>query len=107
VQKINMLAGLGTHMDAPAHCISGGRTIENFTLEELISPCVVIDVSIRAHELYSVTKSDIVLFEHTYGKINAGTFVFIRTGWDKFWNSPVKSFFCCKFPYIQSTESVC
>lgn len=100
VQKINMVAGLGTHMDAPAHCISGGRTIEDFTLEELISPCVVIDVSMRAHELYSVTKIDIALFERTHGKINAGTFVFIRTGWDKFWNSPEKYRNYYRFPSV-------
>lgn len=100
VQKINMLAGLGTHMDAPAHCVSGGRSIEDFTLNELISPCVVIDVSARVHELYSVTRRDIELFESEYGKINSGTFVLIRTGWEQFWSSPEKYRNEYRFPSV-------
>jgi len=90
VQKINMYAGLGTHMDAPAHCIPGGRTIDELDLNELISPCVVIDVSAQAHERYSVTPHDIEIFEQTHGKINDKSFVIIRTGWDQHWHSPDK-----------------
>ena len=42
-QKINASVSLGTHMDAPAHVIPGGRTIDKLTLEELVVNCVVID----------------------------------------------------------------
>lgn len=39
-QKIDMRAGMGTHMDAPAHCFEGASTIEKLALENLIVPCV-------------------------------------------------------------------
>ena len=37
----------GTHMDAPAHFIDGGRHSPDITPEELIVPIVVIDISAR------------------------------------------------------------
>lgn len=40
VQNIEMCAGVGTHMDAPAHCIAGGTDIAGITLQQLIVPCV-------------------------------------------------------------------
>lgn len=86
--KIHMHEGIGTHMDAPAHCIQGGRYIHELDLNELFSPCVVLDVSSQAHESYSLSPQDIIDFEHHYGKIPAGSFVIIYTGWERFWNDP-------------------
>lgn len=90
VQQVSMAAGIGTHMDAPAHCISGAKTIDKIPLEQLIAPCVVINVSDKTHEKYSVSVNDIKDFEEKYGRINSGTFVIIYTGWDKFWQQPEK-----------------
>ncbi len=86
VKHIKMNAGIGTHIDAPAHCIASSTTIDQLPLTDLIAPCVVIDVSKSAHERYSVSTDDIHMFEKTYGAIMPGTFVMIRTGWEKFWN---------------------
>ena len=88
VQAINMVSGLGTHIDAPAHCISGGRTVDELELNELIAPCVVIDVSNEAHESYSLTPMDIIAFEQTNGRIAEGSFVIINTGWGRHWTQP-------------------
>jgi kynurenine formamidase len=90
VQKLNMVAGIGTHIDAPAHCIPGGRTIDELGLDELIVPCVVIDVSKRATESYLVALDDIIAFEQSHGYIAAGCLVIIRTGWEQFWEQPEK-----------------
>lgn len=45
VMKINMYAQSGTHMDGPSHCIAGGRFIHDFDVNDLIMPCVVLDIS--------------------------------------------------------------
>lgn len=90
VQKVTMNAGIGTHMDAPSHCIPGGKCIADLTLNELITPCVVIDISDHAHERYSLSIEDIESFESKYGVISDNTFVIIYTGWEKFWNEPSK-----------------
>jgi len=90
VNQLKMDAGIGTHLDAPAHCFPHGTTIDQLPLENLILPCVVIDVSKSAHERYSVSVQDIKTFENTYGEINKGQFIMIRTGWEKFWDDPKK-----------------
>lgn len=85
VQQIKMNAGIGTHMDAPAHCIPGASTIDELQLSNLIAPCIVIDVSKSAHERYSVSPEDIKDFEKNHGTINHGSFIMIQTGWEQFW----------------------
>lgn len=90
VMKLRMHAGIGTHMDAPSHCILGGKCIHEFEVDELILPCFLVDVSGKAQERYSVTPEDIVAFESAHGIISQGSCVMIKTGWDKFWNNPEK-----------------
>ena len=53
-------------------------------------PCVVIDISEKCHELYSLSKQDIIDFERKYGTIEKGSCVMIQTGWEKLWNNPSK-----------------
>lgn len=79
--SISMQAGVGTHLDAPAHCIRDGKTIDALTLDNLIAPCSVIDFS-KGETIDS--------FEKKYGKIPKGSFVIIRTGWDRYWKDPQK-----------------
>jgi len=88
VQTIKMNAGIGTHIDAPAHCIPGAKTVDELSLSDLIAPCVVINISMHAHATYECLASDILTFEKKYGKIPNGSFVIIRTGWEKFWLQP-------------------
>jgi kynurenine formamidase len=82
---ITMQVGMGTHMDAPVHCIPGGLSIADLPLEKLIAPCVMIDVSSQAHEAYSLSVQDIETFEMQHGVIAPGCLVIIYTGWDRFW----------------------
>lgn len=90
VQRIKMEAGIGTHLDAPAHCIPEGVTIDQLPITDFNMPCVMIDVSEQAHERYRVSVDDIQSFEKKYGRIQPGSFVMIRTGWEKYWDQPEK-----------------
>jgi kynurenine formamidase len=85
-----MSEGIGTHLDAPAHCHPGGKCIDELDINDLIAPCVVIDVSEKSHEHYRVGHDDITQFEYVQGTIQKGSFVIIRTGWEKYWNEPEK-----------------
>lgn len=98
--KIHMNEGIGTHMDAPAHSIPGGKSIADLDLETLVAPCVKIDVSHKADERYSLTPQDIEEFEHQYGTIQKGSFVIVYTGWERFWNEPEKYRNSLIFPSI-------
>lgn len=88
--KIRMHEGIGTHMDAPAHCIAGGKCIDELDLNDLCAPCCVIDISSQAHERYSLTKQDIEAFEAQHGAIPPEGFVIVYTGWEQYWGTPEK-----------------
>ena len=90
VMKVKMHASIGTHMDAPSHCIPGSRFIHDFDVNDLIMPCVVLDISDKCHERYSLSAQDIADFESKYGKIAGGSCVFVKTGWSKFWHTPLQ-----------------
>lgn len=43
--RIQMDAHTGTHVDAPLHMVEGGSTLESITLEQLVGPCRVADLT--------------------------------------------------------------
>lgn len=100
VQSINMPAGIGTHMDAPAHCDPEGKTIDAIPLQDCLAPCVVIDISAKANETYCCSEQDILSFESQYGQIKSGDFVIIRTGWERYWTSPEQYRNNLQFPSV-------
>ena len=62
-QAFTLNGGCGTHVDAPAHFIPDGRTVEELTSEELVNvPLVVVDVSakVAADADYRCTRADVV-----------------------------------------------
>jgi kynurenine formamidase len=100
VMTLKMHAGIGTHMDAPSHMIVGGKCIDDFDVNELIMPCVVIDVSDQCHERYTLAVQDVVDFESKYGPIPKGSCVMVNTGWEKFWDTPVRYHNTHVFPSV-------
>jgi kynurenine formamidase len=100
VQDINMPAGIGTHMDAPAHCDSQGKTIDAISLQDCLAPCVVIDISEKAHETYLCSMQDILNFEKQYRPIHSGDFVIIHTGWSRYWLTPAQYRNNLQFPSV-------
>lgn len=99
-QKIACELGVGTHMDAPAHFIQGGRTIDQLSLSELVTDCVVIDVSHEANETYMIMPSVILQFERKHGKIPPRSFVIFYTGWDTRFETRKKYHNEHKFPSV-------
>lgn len=90
VQGLTLQAGIGTHMDAPAHCIPGGMHIDDLALDNLVAPCVVIDVSSKADAQYCVSAADIEAFEAQHGEMAPGIFVIIHTGWSQYWDDAAR-----------------
>lgn len=88
VQHITMHAGIGTHLDAPAHCNPTGMSVEQLPLNNLLRPCVMIDVSNHAHETYQIGVGDIVNFEKQYGTVESESCVIFNTGWSQWWKTP-------------------
>lgn len=105
-QKIKCGAGIGTHMDAPAHVKEGGLTIDKLNLEDLITDCVVIDVSAEADSVYVIKPEVIEKFENKHGEIKSSSFVIFYTGWDKYWDNKEKYINDHKFPSVDKATAL-
>jgi kynurenine formamidase len=77
----------GTHLDAPIHFAEGMQTSDQLSLNRLIAPAVVIDVSEQAAKDrdYLITRQDIRSWENENGGIPAGSIVLFRTGFATRW----------------------
>lgn len=104
VQKVNMRAGIGTHIDAPAHCIPGAKTIDNLELENLVTECVVVKTE-NEDENYIIMPEVIEKFEKENGKIGDNDFVIFHTGWSKFWDDKEKYRNNLRFPSIHENTA--
>ena len=100
VQSFHMRAGIGTHMDAPAHCIPNGKTIDQIAIHDLIKPCVAIDISEKSDAHYLLSVNDVISFENKYGKISANSFVIVHTSWSRYWNNPTQYRNQLQFPSV-------
>jgi kynurenine formamidase len=89
MSEYHLLNHIGTHVDAPAHQIAGGDTLDDIALERLVTDAVTIDVSRRppgaigadelAPELDRVRSGDIVFLYSDNGR-NWGSEAY-WTGW--------------------------
>ncbi len=87
VQKYTMNAGIGTHIDAPAHFVENGADVADLPFEKLFAPLHVIDVSAHADADYAISITDIQNYEKKYGTIQPKSFVAAFTGWSLHWSS--------------------
>lgn len=100
VQSVTMNCGIGTHIDAPAHCFKNFPTVDQIPLEQLINPGILIDISSRQNPHNNLSINDIYEFEHKYGYIEKNTCVLVNTGWYKYWNQPTQYHNNYEFPYV-------
>lgn len=105
VNELQIKAGIGTHIDAPSHCVPGAPSVDQLKLDSLISQTVCIDVSTRADENYLLSLDDVKQFEEQHGAIPRNVFILVYTGWSQFWNQKEKFHNNLKFPTV--SEEAC
>jgi len=77
----------GTHFDAPVHWITGrdypDGSVDTIPARKFIAPAVVIDATaqVERDNEYLLTMEDVQVWEAQYGRIPAGAWVLMRTGW--------------------------
>ena len=87
--NFSMSEHTGTHLDAPAHWVSGkdlpNGTVDTMPMSQMIAPVCVIDCSaeVAADKGFILTREFVETWEQTHGKIPAGTWVFLRSDWRK------------------------
>jgi kynurenine formamidase len=79
----------GTHFDAPVHWVTGkdlaGNACDTIPPDRFIGPACVLDVTaeVRADADYIVGPPRIEQWEREHGRIPAGAWVLLRTGWSE------------------------
>jgi kynurenine formamidase len=79
----------GTHFDAPVHWVSGkdlpDNTVDRIPVKRFIGPACVLDVTadVARDPDFLVTSDRVKAWERGQGKIPAGAWVLMRTGWAK------------------------
>jgi arylformamidase len=81
-QKITLLTHCGTHMDAPAHILEAGATLEQLGLPHFVGGAVALDLT--------TLPANIITLENLlpFGQLLQGKdFVLLHTGWCKHWGN--------------------
>ncbi len=79
----------GTHFDAPVHWITGkdlpNNACDTIPARRFVGPAAVIDVTadVAANPDFLLTPERIEAWEREHGRITAGTWVLLRTGWSR------------------------
>jgi kynurenine formamidase len=75
----------GTHVDAPAHWVTGrdGATVDQITLTRLIGPAVVVDATdeVAADSDFVLEPEHLLSWEERHGRVPDGAWLLLRTGW--------------------------
>ncbi|MEX2143448.1 MAG: cyclase family protein [Anaerolineales bacterium] len=79
-QYIQTSNHMGTHLDAPRHFVTKGKTIDQLPLEWLYGEGVIVDLSDQLNDLDVFTPEMI----EKKAKINNGDILFINTGWHNY-----------------------
>jgi arylformamidase len=82
MSEYHLLNHIGTHVDAPAHQIAGGDTMDEIGLDRLVTEAVTLDVSDRAPG--PMTRQEL---EPHLAKIRAGDIVFLYSNNGRNWGT--------------------
>ncbi len=78
---INMCSHIGTHIDAPAHVLHDGKSLDQFPIDKFVGTALLVDVT-------AVTEISRGQLQELESKISQAEFVLFRTGWQHKWNTP-------------------
>ena len=97
-RKFTMGSHCGTHIDAPKHFLKGGKSVNDFDVNDLIGEALLIDLG-ELPPGSSILLKDFLDQYNKYKKINRVVF---RTNWSRYWNT---SQYYNKWPYFDK-ESI-
>lgn len=80
-KQITLLTHTGTHLDAPAHIMPQGATLDRLPVETFVGKGCVLDMRGKKE----ITPEDL---EPHARALASSEFVLLRTGWNKYWGEP-------------------
>jgi len=80
--KLTMYSHVGTHMDAPAHMVQDGQTLDEFNIDKFIGKAIIIDLTNMGRK--SICIEDLKEYEKLIESVD---FLILNTGWSKYWGT--------------------
>jgi kynurenine formamidase len=94
MERLEMRTHTATHIDAPAHFIPEGKTLDNFSIDRFMGEGVVIKLTPKEPE-EAISRDDIEAYRD---EIKPGDVVMLHTGWDEYYGQTPEYLF--EFPYL-------
>lgn len=82
-KKLTLFSHTGTHMDAPAHLLPGGKTLDQFPAGQFVGPAWCLDFS--GHKGAVIEVAELESYQRQLEQVE---FCLIRTGWSRYWGNP-------------------
>jgi arylformamidase len=82
VANATMNYHVGTHMDAPAHMMANGKTLDVFSVDRFTGRAAIADFTKLSSE--AITLEAIQTFEPILHQIE---YLLLKTGWSEYWGS--------------------
>lgn len=81
-KKITFHSHNGTHIDAPAHMIEGGKTLDQLPVDHFFGKALVIHAVDRSHKMIGIET-----LKPYAENIRTVDFLLLHTGWSRHWGS--------------------
>lgn len=94
---ICMYSHTATHMDAPAHILKEGRSLDQFTAEQFFGPACIADVSHLKGKAIGV--ANLQPLENRLAEVD---FLLLKTGWSQYWGE--EGYFS-GFPFLSASAA--
>lgn len=78
-KKLELYGHMGTHIDAPAHILREGKTLDQLPITQFQGKAFVFDFSNGEKE---INVSHLEPYKKQFEKVD---FILVNTNWDKFW----------------------
>ncbi len=80
MHRVNTISHIGTHIEAPYHCIEDGRDLADIPLEQLVGEAVVLDLGALPPDS-TVGAAELAAVAEAAGGLRRGDIAFLLTGY--------------------------
>lgn len=83
-RRITLSSHTGTHVDAPAHLVDGGMTLERMPAASFFGKALCLNLTYLPGK--SIGKKELMPYEKAIASVQ---FVLLHTGWSQHWGTPL------------------